>query len=122
MANTYSQIYIQAVFAVKRRETLIDKAWRQDLFRYTTGVVQGQGQKILAVGGVEDHIHIFFGYNNLTMSIPDLVRETRRHIKFCKKVKLTVVHLLENPKEVKTGFLNDILKIRVKPWLGKMNL
>ena len=78
MANTYSQIYIQTVFAVKHREALIDKSWRQDLFRYTTGVVQGKGQKILAVGGVEDHIHIFFSYHNLTIPIPDIVRETKK--------------------------------------------
>ena len=78
MANTYSQIYIQLIFAVKRREALIAKSWREDLFRYTTGVVQGHGQKLLAVGGVEDHIHIFFGYDNLMVKIPDLVRETKK--------------------------------------------
>ena len=78
MANTYSQIYIQTIFAVKRREALIDKSWREDLFRYITGVVQGHGQKILAVGGVEDHVHFFFGYDNLMVKIPDLVRETKK--------------------------------------------
>ena len=78
MANTYSQIYIQTVFAVQNRNALIDKSWRENLFKYTTGIVKNKGQKLLSIGGVADHIHIFFGYNNLTMPIPDLVREIKK--------------------------------------------
>ena len=78
MANTYSQIYIQTVFAVKNRSALIQKEWRGDLFAYTTGVFEGKGQKILATGGVADHIHIFWSYQDLTITIPNLVMEVKK--------------------------------------------
>jgi putative transposase len=78
MANTYSQIYIQTVFAVKNRDALIQKEWRGDLLGYTTGIMQNKGQKVLAIGGVHDHIHIFWNYKNLTIAIPDLVREVKK--------------------------------------------
>jgi putative transposase len=78
MANTYSQLYVQTVFAVQNRDALIDKSWRENLFKYTTGIVENKGQKLLAIGGVADHIHIFFGYDNMTITIPDLVREIKK--------------------------------------------
>ena len=78
MANTYSQIYIQTVFAVKNRSALIQKEWRSDLFAYTTGVFEGKGQKVLATGGVADHIHVFWSYQDLTISIPNLVMEVKK--------------------------------------------
>ena len=78
MANTYSQIYIQTVFAVKHREALIQKEWRDDLLGYTTGILQNKGQKVLATGGVDDHIHLFWNYKDLTYTIPELVREVKK--------------------------------------------
>ncbi|MBA2582327.1 MAG: IS200/IS605 family transposase [Bacteroidetes bacterium] len=60
MANTYSQISIQAVFAVKGRENIITKEWRDELHRYISGIIQTEA-KSLAVGGWQDHVHIFFG-------------------------------------------------------------
>ena len=78
MANTYSQIYIQTVFAVKHREALIQKEWRDDLHRYMTGILKEKGQKSLAIGGIHDHVHIFFGYHNLTMTLPNLVQEMKK--------------------------------------------
>ena len=62
MAYTYSQIHIQTVFAVQNRMSLIKKEWRDDLYRYITGIIQNHGHKMLAIGGVSDHIHIFFGF------------------------------------------------------------
>ena len=61
MANTYTQIHIQAVFAVKRRECLIKDPWRNDLYKYIGGIIRNQGHKVLAINGMPDHIHIFFG-------------------------------------------------------------
>ena len=76
MANTYSQIYVQVVFAVLRREDLIDRSWKENLFRYITGIVTAQGQKLIAIGGVADHIHILLGISpNIKLS--DLVRDIK---------------------------------------------
>ncbi|MBL7817368.1 MAG: IS200/IS605 family transposase [Saprospiraceae bacterium] len=61
MANTYSQIYIQTVFIVQDRDCLLREAWREDLYKYITGIVQERGNKLIQIGGVEDHIHLFFG-------------------------------------------------------------
>lgn len=60
MANTYSQITIHAVFAVKHRENLITKDWRDNLHQYISGIITGKGAKGLAVGGWKDHVHILF--------------------------------------------------------------
>jgi REP element-mobilizing transposase RayT len=57
---------------------LIQKEWRSDLFGYTTGILQGKRQKVLAVGGVADHIHIFMSYQNLAITIPNLVMEVKK--------------------------------------------
>ena len=76
MANTYSQIYIQVVFAVAGRENVIQKAWRDELYKYITGIVTNNKQKLISIGGVEDHIHILLG---IKPSIPlsDLVRDIK---------------------------------------------
>ena len=76
MANTYTQIYIHVVFAVQARESLIKAEWREDLFKYIAGILKNQGIKLLAIGGVEDHIHILFGMSP-TISLSDLIREVK---------------------------------------------
>jgi REP element-mobilizing transposase RayT len=76
MANTYSQIYIQLVFAVRGRESLIDKLWREELFKYISGIFENKGVKLLAIGGVEDHIHILFSLP-VTLATSDLVRDVK---------------------------------------------
>ncbi len=77
MANTYSQIYIQVVFAVKGRESLILPAWEEELYKYITGIVQHKGQKLLAINGMPDHIHIFLGMKP-DCNLSDLVREIKK--------------------------------------------
>lgn len=62
MANTYSQIYIQIVFAVSGRENLISKEWKDELYKYITGIVTNHGQKLLAINGVADHLHLSLKY------------------------------------------------------------
>ncbi len=61
MANTYTKIYIQTVFAVRNRECIIHSSWENELFKYITGIVQNEGHKLLAINGISDHIHLFFG-------------------------------------------------------------
>jgi putative transposase len=76
MANTYSQIYIQIVFAVAGRENLIKAEWRTELYKYITGIVRNHGQKLIAVGGVENHVHILLGIKP-NVALSDLVKEIK---------------------------------------------
>jgi len=61
MANTYTQIHIQAIWAVQNRDCLIGKEWKEELYKYITGIIQNKGHKMLQINGVEDHLHMFFG-------------------------------------------------------------
>ncbi|MDD3321445.1 MAG: IS200/IS605 family transposase [Paludibacter sp.] len=61
MANTYHRVYIQAVFAVKYRDAVIDKSWRSKLLGVIGQLINEIGCKTIIVNGVEDHIHCFFG-------------------------------------------------------------
>ena len=76
MANTYTQIYIHAVFAVRERESLIKPEWKEELFKYIAGILNNQKTKLIAIGGVEDHIHILFGMNPM-IALSDLVRDIK---------------------------------------------
>lgn len=75
--STYSQIYIQIVFAVKNREALIASSWEEELYKYITGIVQNKGQKMLAINGIPDHIHILIGMKP-SCCLSDLVREVKK--------------------------------------------
>jgi REP element-mobilizing transposase RayT len=61
MANTYSQIYIQVVFAVSERQCLITNNFKEELYKYIAGVVRNENQKLIAINGIADHIHILMG-------------------------------------------------------------
>jgi len=61
MANTYTQIHIQVVFSVQNRKCLIQKSFKNEIYQYITGIIQNNGHKLLAINGIPDHIHIFFG-------------------------------------------------------------
>jgi len=61
MANTYSQIYIQTVFAVDGRLSLIRPEFKEELYKYITGIVRNQSQKLIAINGMSDHVHILIG-------------------------------------------------------------
>lgn len=75
--STFSQIYIQVVFAVKNRDALIASAWEERLYQYITGIVQNKGQKMLAINGMPDHIHFFIGMKPVCC-LSDLVREVKK--------------------------------------------
>lgn len=76
MADTYSQIYIQVVFAVKGRANLIPVDKKDELYKYITGIVSNEGQKLLAINGMPDHIHILIGLKP-NKSLSDLVRDIK---------------------------------------------
>lgn len=77
MAGTFSQIYIQIVFAVKGREGLIQKEWEERLYQYITGIVKTKEQKLIAINGMPDHIHVFIGMKP-SCCLSDLVREIKK--------------------------------------------
>ena len=77
MADVFSQIYIQTVFSVKNRQSLIKPEWEENLYKYTTGIVQNRGNKLFAIGGMPDHVHIFIGLKPAEC-ISDLVREIKK--------------------------------------------
>lgn len=76
MANTFTQIYIQIVFSVRSRASLIEDGWRENLHRYITGIVQNKGHKMLAINSMPDHIHIFVGMKP-DAALSDLVRDIK---------------------------------------------
>ena len=77
MANTYTQIYIHIVFAVKHRDALISSSWKERLHKYITGIIQNQGHKLIAINTMPNHAHIFVGLKpDITLS--DLVRDIKR--------------------------------------------
>jgi putative transposase len=77
MSGTFSQIYIQLVFAVKVRNSLISNLWEEELYKYITGIVRNKEQKMLAINGMPDHVHLFIGMKP-SCCLSDLVREIKK--------------------------------------------
>ena len=78
MPGTFSQIYIQVVFAVKGRENMISKSWSTELHKYIAGIIKGKEQKPIIVNGMPDHVHAFIGLRP-SMSISDLARDIKNN-------------------------------------------
>jgi putative transposase len=76
MANTYTQIFIQLVFAVEGRQSLIPRAHKEELYKYITGTFRGENQKLLAINGMPDHIHILFSMTP-EIALSELVQEVK---------------------------------------------
>ena len=76
MANTYSQVYLQFVFAVKGRQSLINPKNNEELQKYITGIVQNRKQKMLAINNMPGHLHLFVGFGT-TMSMADFMEEVK---------------------------------------------
>jgi REP element-mobilizing transposase RayT len=90
MADAYSQILIQLVFAVKGRENLINKNCKEELNKYITGIVTNNKCKLLAINGMSDHIHIFVGFGT-TITISELVNKIKANsTKFINTEHLTM--------------------------------
>ena len=89
MSNTYTQLYIHCVFAVKYREAIIVAEWEERLHKYITGIVQNNGHKLLAINSASDHLHLFIGLNP-AQSIADIMRLVKGDSsEFINKEKLT---------------------------------
>ena len=88
MPNTYSQIYIQIVFAVKGRECFIKEPFREVLQKYMTGIITNKKQKLYSIYCMPDHTHIFVSIKP-DISISDLTRDIKANSSsFVKEKKL----------------------------------
>ncbi|MBK7231269.1 MAG: IS200/IS605 family transposase [Saprospiraceae bacterium] len=77
MPNTFSQMYIQIVFAVQNRNNFIHPSWEDELFKYMTGIIRNKEQKLIAINGVPNHIHILIGMKP-SCCLSDLMREVKK--------------------------------------------
>lgn len=76
MSNTYSQIHLHFVIAVKFRRRQISDDWKDSLYKYITGIIQAYGHKLLSINGMPDHVHILIGMRP-TQSISELMQKTK---------------------------------------------
>ncbi|MFH6992315.1 IS200/IS605 family transposase [Flavobacterium sp. FlaQc-48] len=77
MANTYTQIHIHFVFAVKFRQAIINKEWKEELYKYIAGIIKNNNHKLLAINGVSDHVHILIGIRP-AQSISELMKNIKQ--------------------------------------------
>ncbi len=73
MANTYTQLYIQTVFAPKRKHSLIEEKWEESLYMYITGIIKKNNHRLFAINGMQDHIHILISMSP-HQSLSDLMK------------------------------------------------
>lgn len=76
MANTYTQIHLHIIFAVKYRDCVIQASWKDELYKYITGIIQERKHKLIIINGMPDHIHILIGMHP-TQSIADLLQDIK---------------------------------------------
>lgn len=92
MANTYHQIYIQTVFAVKYRQAVIEKEWRSKLFGVIGNLINEANCKTIIVNGVEDHVHCFIGLRP-AISVSELMKTVKaKSSKYINDHSLTPEH------------------------------
>jgi len=77
MANTYTQLFIQAIFVVKGRDNIIKSNWKDELYKYITGIIKNKKNTLLAINGIPNHIHLFFALNP-DYSLSSLMKEVKR--------------------------------------------
>ena len=82
MANTYTQLHVQFVFAVQNRISLIQPAWEEEMNKYITGIVKNHKHKMLAINGIPDHVHLFVGLNPI-QSISSLMQVVKGETSEC---------------------------------------
>ncbi|MDX1363622.1 IS200/IS605 family transposase [Arenibacter latericius] len=83
MANTYSQIYFHIVFAVKWRRNAVAREWKNDLYKYITGIVKNNNQKLMIINGMPDHVHLLIGTKpncNLSHLVRDIKSDSSKWI------------------------------------------
>lgn len=77
MANTYTQIHLHIIFAVKNRESLIYTTFKEELYKYISGIIQHNGHKLLIINGMPDHTHMLIGLSP-SQSLSDLMKELKQ--------------------------------------------
>ena len=77
MANTYTQIYLHFVFAVHNRDCAIMPEWKDELYKCITGIVTNQRQRLFAIGGMYDHVHLLASMSP-SISPSDLMADVKR--------------------------------------------
>lgn len=88
MADTYSQIFYHVVFAVRNRNSLIVPAVKSELYKYITGIVQKQNQKLFIINGMPDHVHLLLNCKP-DINLSNLVKEIKEHsTKFINSKKI----------------------------------
>jgi REP element-mobilizing transposase RayT len=91
MSNTYTQIHIQIIFAVQYRAAKIDQIWKNELYKYISGIVLAQKHKLIIINGTSDHVHILIGYRP-HQSLSDLVQDIKgSSSKWISDKKLTAI-------------------------------
>jgi REP element-mobilizing transposase RayT len=138
MANTYSKLYIHFVIVVQNRTSLINKSWKNDLYKYISGIIHKNGHRLMAINGVEDHLHLFVSMSP-KQTVSDLMRDVKRSsslwinenklvvgrfswqegfgaFSYSKSQLDTVVKYIENQEEhhKKSTFREEYLKILEK--------
>ena len=76
MANTFTQIHIHFVFAVKYRNCVIHDSWKDELYKYITGIVQNNKHKMICINGMQDHVHVLIGLKPI-QSVSDLMQDIK---------------------------------------------
>ncbi len=76
MPNTYTQIHIQAVFAVQNRQSLIQTSWKVELYKYISGILTSNTHKLIIINGMPDHLHVLFGMRPV-QSLSDLMQDIK---------------------------------------------
>ena len=76
MANTYHQIYLQVVFAVKYRQAVIKKEWKHQLYAVIGNIINETKCKTIIVNGMEDHVHCFLALKPV-VSISELMKTVK---------------------------------------------
>ena len=94
MANTYSQIYLQFIFAVKGRENLIKEDFREEVQKYISGIIENKKHQLIYIYANPDHIHIFLSLKDLSSPISQLVKE----------IKVSSTNFINGKKYLQTPF------------------
>ena len=113
MANTYHQIYLQTVFAVKYRMAIIDKKWKDKLFGVIGNLINETTCKTIIVNGVEDHVHCFLGLKPV-VSVSELMKTVK-----AKSSKYINDHSLTTDHFEWSRLWREIWRIFIRPISGR---
>ena len=99
MANTYTQIHLHLIFAVRFRASIIRSSWKDELYKYITGIIKNNHHKLICINGMPDHIHILIGMRPV-QSLSELMQD----IKSCSSKWINQKRLVKGRFEWQEGF------------------